>query len=721
MATSSLSIPKRRLARVIIPLLIAVAIIVSLLAPPSALVWVQQPFLGTFFYPWLIADDSYVPGSLIGPQNAQILLSIDDVPVSTGRDIFTELRQTKIGDTVELDTQSVLAPASTAPQTVSVTLSSFSWSDVFIFFWLPYGIGLIYLVLGFIVYHLRSGERVGGVFVTFSVLFAILAGGLFDQFTFHFLTPLWVFALPLTSAGLIHLALVFPAETRLIRRQPWLATIPYIPALILGVVNLYSIYFAPGPQLYLNMQIWNFAFSGLSVVLFLILLLDARFFALSTPVRQQITVIFWGSVIAFGPAAIWIISSILGFTIPLSGTVFVVVFAPLLIFPITITYAILRYRLLDLDIIFSRGITYSILIALVLVVYFGIVALLGMLLQDIGGLNNPIVLMILILVLIIFLEPMKQRLQTFINRLFKLEPFDSRQVLEQYGRALISTPLDTDHVLQMLLDQVKEALAPDRAMVFLANPTNNTFTIRNRFGSGSIQAVEVQFGQHDEVAQWLAERGEILQLSPGGKFSTEVTVAPEELARLHMLNIILCVPLPGSEHLLGWLALGLKDSGHPYTSSDLTFLTTLANQTTIALENAQHLEQANQRAAELEALQKISVDIQAEVEPDQLLTSVVEQATHLLRAEGGMAFLLKPDNETLKVLVSYNLDKDYTGYSLKTDEGIAGSGRQSSELRRTLHQLPGRQIWSSNGCTVAVARQGAGHSVPGSSPTRPAL
>jgi len=139
-----------------------------------------------------------------------------------------------------------------------------------------------------------------------------------------------------------------------------------------------------------------------------------------------------------------------------------------------------------------------------------------------------------------------------------------------------------------------------------------------------------------------------------------------------MLNIVLCVPLPGSKRLLGWLALGLKQSGHPYTSSDLTFLKTLGNQTTIALENAQHLEQANQRAAELEALQKISVDIQAEVEPDQLLSSVVQQATELLQAEGGMAFLLEPDNQTLKVVVSYNLDKDYTSYTLQTDEDIVG-------------------------------------------------
>ena len=702
------SVSQQRPTRLVFPLLIAVAIIFSIVAPLFALIWANQPFLGTFLYPRLVVADSYVPASWQGHENAQILLNLNNTPVTSGRDLFNLLRQQQIGDAVTLQLQSATASSLEANRPVAVTLIALPWTDMFIFFWLPYGIGLIYLVLGFVVYHLRSGERVSGVFVSFCILFAILAGGMFDQYTFHLLTPLWVFALPLTSAALIHLAMVFPAETRLIRRRPWAGLLPYLVALLLGVANLYGIYLAPTAQTYLNLQVGNFAFSGLAVLLFLFLLLDARFFALSTPIRQQITVIFWGSVISFGPTAVWIGANLFGLTIPLSGSIFIAVFAPMIIFPITISYAILRYRLLDLDIIFSRGITYTLLLALVAVVYFGLVTLLGTLLQDTAIFRNPVILVLFILALLIFLEPMKQRLQDWINRLFKLETFDSRQVLELYGRTLIATPLDTDSILRLLLDQVQTALAPERALVFLRNPTNNSFTIRQQEGVGALQAVEVRFGPNDDLAHWLGKTGRLLQLSPGGNFTANAGVAPEELARLRMLNIILCVPLPGSARLLGWLALGLKQAGHPYTSSDLIFLTTLANQTTIALENAQHLEQANQRAAELEALQKISLDIQAEVEPDQLLTSVVEQATRLLQAEGGMAFLLEPDNETLKVVVSHNLDQDYRGYRLKTDEDIAG--QVIKQGRPVL--VDNHQNFAGRSATFHEARFGAVMGVP---------
>ena len=229
-------------------------------------------------------------------------------------------------------------------------------------------------------------------------------------------------------------------------------------------------------------------------------------------------------------------------------------------------------------------------------------------------------------------------------------------------------------------------------MVFLRDPGQNVFAIRHHIGAKNPEAVKVRFGETDDLAQWLTHTSDILQLSPGGEPQTAVAIAPEELARLHMFNITLVVPLLGSEYLLGWLALGLKKSGHPYTSYDLMFLATLASQTTIALENARFLERANRRAAELEALQKISVDIQAEVEPDQLLRSVVEQAARLLDAEGGMAFLLEPDDQTLKVVVSYNLDKDYTGCILKTDEGIAGQVLTLDKpvVVDNYHNAPGR-------------------------------
>jgi len=677
MAAGSLrSYTSQNLAKIIIPLLVIVAIVFNILAAIFALRWAQAPFLGILFYPNLIATASFNPdweAQKLGVEIGDALKTIDGSAISSGRELFLYLREQKeIGDEVRLNIEPSPTQSKDLANPLVVSLSSFPIHDLLIFFWLPYGIGLIYLALGIIVYRLRGAGHGGDVFVAFCAFISILTSGIFDQYTLHFLTPVWSLIFPLSGAGLLHLAFVFPTQIRLARRSPWLRFMPYVLALILGLLNLYSFYIPPNPRLYLTIRLWDFSFIGVTVLLFLALQLNSRLSSLSALVRQQTHIIFWGSVVAFGPVAIWTTVNAFGLETPFVLPVFAGVFAPFIVFPLTVTYAMLRYRLLDLDIVFNQGIVYGLLTLMITVIYFLIVSFLGALLQDTFLFREPFILAIFVIVLVISLEPLKQRLQGVVNRLFLRETFDYRQLLQRYSRALISTPLNIDRILEMLVHQADEAVTPERAVVFLRDATHGVFAIRYQQGSTSPQTVEVRFGLSDDLAQWLADTNNILQLSPNGAAPPEVNIAREELARLNMLNITLCVPLLGSEHLLGWLALGLKKSAQPYMSNDLFFLATLASQTTIALENAQFLEEANRRAAELEALQKISVDIQAEAEPDTLLPSVIERATNLLHAEGGMVFLLEPDNETLKVVVSHNLNRDYTGYTLERGEGIAG-------------------------------------------------
>ena len=270
--------------------------------------------------------------------------------------------------------------------------------------------------------------------------------------------------------------------------------------------------------------------------------------------------------------------------------------------------------------------------------------------------------------------------------------FNSSKLLQQYGHDLIATPLDTDLILRMLLKHIEEVFTSQPRLVFLRNPAKGTFIIWPNENGQQAQTVEVQFGLEDDLAQWLTDTKDVLQLDSSEVNDRRFPISREELARLRMLDVTLCIPLPGNKHLIGWVALGHKKSRVSYQNDDLVLLTTLVNQTAIALENAQLLEQANRRAAELEALQKISTEIQAEAQPDRLLTSVVEQATNLLHAQGGMVYLLEPDRKTLRVVVSHNLDQDYCSLTVSIDQDIAGQVVAQGQSIRVdnYHNLPGR-------------------------------
>jgi len=651
--------------------LVVMAVALNILAPILALSWAKQPFLGTFFYPNLIVSDSYNPEWAARQGNLHLadwLQSVDNHPLHAGRDLYLLLQQKQVGDSITLN---IIDHQTNAAENVTVTLTPFSLQDLLIFFWLPYFIGLVHLTLSFIIYYQLGIDRVSISFINFGLFVAIFTAGLFDQHTTHFLTPVWAIAFPFIGAAILHLALTFPMENRTARHNRLLYVTPYLFSLILGLGYLYGIYFATNHDLARLGWWWIFSFIGLSMVIFLGRLIRTYLSTISPIIRQQTVIAFFGSLISFTPVAVWVSLNVFGQNVPFSWPIFVFIFIPLIIFPLTMAYASLRYWLPDLDLIFSQTGLYIASTTIVTIIYIGTIGTLSIVLQDNQLFRDPTVLTIFIIALVIVLGPVRVRLQNLVNQHFLRSSIDYRQMLQNYGRELIAMPLSTDNILQLAVKHARNALIAEPIMAFLRNMEVDAFACHYQEGLNHSH-VEVHFGLSDDLAKWLADTNDILQLGPNGMPTSNARINREELARLNVFHIGLCVPLFGSKHLLGWLALGLKKSGQPYNNDDLLFLATMASQTTIALENAQLLKEAKRRAAELEALQQISVTVQSQVEFAPILKSVVEQASKLLQVEGGMVWLLQPDEETLKVVVSHNLEKDYTNFTLKKSEGVAG-------------------------------------------------
>ena len=326
----------QRLIKIIIPVLVAVAIAFNVFTLIFALRWGQSLFLGTFLYPGLTVSDAYNPdwaARRLGVETGDRILTVDNTPVSTSREIFLLLSQKEAGSTVPVDFRQAGSEAgdAAAVNTLTLPLTPFTWPDLLVFFWLPYTIGLVYLVLGVVVYRLRGAGEGGDVFVAFCIAVSILAGGIFDQNTLHFLTVIWAIALPFTGATLLHLGFVFPKQTRLTRRYFWFRYVPYGVAVMFTLANLYSFYFLSGYELYLTVRLWDFGLIGISIILFLFLQLKTRMSTLSPLVRQQTSIVFGGSLVAFAPATVWTLANLLGFHVSLVWPIFAVVFLALLV------------------------------------------------------------------------------------------------------------------------------------------------------------------------------------------------------------------------------------------------------------------------------------------------------------------------------------------------------------------------------------------------------
>jgi signal transduction histidine kinase len=679
-------IDRRRAVHLLIWAILALALVINLVALVSALRWTHTPFLGILLEQRLLVSNVSNPAWLASPwltsrqqaelRNAGHLLAIDGQPVTTGQDVAAILSQKQPGQTVVLTVEKEAGDPSAGTSTVQIPLIDFPLGDFLVLFWLPYILGLLYLAMGVIVYWMRRNERPGQAFAVFTSFFSIVTGAFFDIYTYHQMIYMWTLSLAATGAALLHLALVFPAETRLIRRYPWLRFVPYGLGALIGAIYLLNDRF----------WMWCAAYLGFSIVCFVAMLLYTRVVATSPMVCQQARIIIWGSIAAFGPVTIWIaVITLTGGAIPFGSDMFISMFAPLVFFPAAIAYAILRYHLLNLDLIISRSLVYVAITLVVTAGYFLVVSLLGQLFRT-SAPDNPILLPLFVLALIFALGPVRDRLQGIIDRAFLREAANYQIILQDYGRELTSAPLKTERILAMLLNRCETALHPERTTVFLRDPGGGNYSIRDQAGTPLPDETHIQFSPGDELARRLAssaelpESGDTLHLL----FHGDDLVAPgflaEEYKRLAALGAELFVPLRGAEQLIGWIALGPRRSGAPYHQPDAVFLDTLADQTAIALENAQLLEAAERRARELFTLNQVSRAINQTLDLDAVLQLIMTKSLELLDAEAGTLALLSDDGQSLTFEVVLGpASEQLFGARVPIGSGIAGAAAQRME------------------------------------------
>ncbi|MFW9998355.1 MAG: PDZ domain-containing protein, partial [Candidatus Odinarchaeota archaeon] len=481
------------------------AIVVNLICPWLAWRWSRAPFLGVLLEHTMVVSDMHGQGWsgwLAGLANPDRILEVNGQTVSNAAELERVLKATGPGNQVTLTVEGRDGEGWSQRQ-VNVTLMDFPSRDFISFFWLPYPVGLVYLALGLWVYYLKGKTRGGQSFGFFCACSAIFSASLFDLVTTHHLVPLWTFSLPLIAASIAHLGLVFPAETTLIKRHPPLRLLPYLPALALAAWAEYALFDPHDPRAYFTPWRWNFACVGLGLLIFFALLIYTR---LRTPpgvAIYQAQIILLGSVISFAPLIFWIVSATLQGKIPFQPFLY---YPPLIAFPICVAYALLRYRLLDVNLVISRGLAYSILTVGVTAAYFLLIALVSQLFAIASPASNPFILAVFVLMLVIFVSPLRDRVQSLVDSVFYKDRKDYRSILQDFSRAL-NTILDLSHLLDTLVESVQDVMHAKRAaIIWLDQRTESYISRKARWIPAGVMQV-VRFSKENQVVRWLTERG----------------------------------------------------------------------------------------------------------------------------------------------------------------------------------------------------------------------
>ena len=355
-----------------------------------------------------------------------------------------------------------------------------------------YVVGVAYLAIGLFVYFRRGSAYKARHFYIFCLASFVFScfhrtGKLngFDQvIDWGNLIAGW-----LAPALFLHFCLTFPEPRAwLMRKGPgrywgWIspALAIYVPGVILTLVAAgfaSGLLISPGNSALDIREALDRTWMGLLTATYLIsgAVLQAGYRKAEDPiVRQQLKWLRNGMLFGFAPFAVLnAIPFILDLPFSPSLTVwsnYAVVTLPLI--PLTIAIAIVRYRLMDVDVIFRRGYAYTLATLLVLAAFYGVVFSLGSLVQkNFKDLGNTGLIAVMLIATFLF-QPLRNWIQERLDRYFYRDRYDYRRTLIEFAREL-NSETDLDHMLRSVADRLMQTLSIRHVAFFLAEPGDSS-------------------------------------------------------------------------------------------------------------------------------------------------------------------------------------------------------------------------------------------------------
>ncbi len=135
-------------------------------------------------------------------------------------------------------------------------------------------------------------------------------------------------------------------------------------------------------------------------------------------------------------------------------------------FSFSLAIAITRYRLWDIDVIIRKTLVYGILSATLALLYFGLVTLMQSLSASAFGRQSSVVIVLTTLAIAALFNPLRRRIQDFIDRRFYRKKYDAEKALAQFAEAA-RNETDIQCLNEALVDVVQDTMQPETVTLWL--------------------------------------------------------------------------------------------------------------------------------------------------------------------------------------------------------------------------------------------------------------
>ena len=478
-------------------------------------------------------------------------------------------------------------------------------------------IGLCCLFIGIAVFWLRPQDLKARIFYWTMLAFApavIISGDgycLRQEWPSFIPCLLFILSYALAPAWMMYFSLAFSRGKHRLNRF-----ILFIPGLLLGGIQESTFLYA-----FVKPSFPVFRFSHSIYFIFLLYVISyvlVSIFHLWRSYRKaeldeekaQIQWIFYGLIVGLLPfILLYQIPQTLGLTPVMSEEVSAVFF---IVIPVVFAIAIIRYKLMNIELVINRSLVYSLLTIFVVSLYLIFVQISQRLFTKFFVVHEMVFSVVGVFLAALAFQPALKKIQEFVDKSFFRQRYDYRQTVLNFGDNA-QRFVSQDELLDYFLQEIKRVI-PVESLSFSIGPESEELQEKNFIH---------QKGDELTFQPWLTldfESAEISARRAGVQTAENIDFSQEAVLEKNKLEIAMPLAVPSGGRK-GILLLGKKKSGARFTREDIELIRTMATELTINLDRLRLQEEVIYEKASKEKLDELN----------RLKTEFISTVSHELR------------------------------------------------------------------------------------------